>query len=346
MAIPALPNNLDIQNGNQQLLLTWDNATGATSYAVQRSTNGVDFTAYDTSLVNSYLDTAATLGVMYFYQVASVNSNGTSSYAPPVQMVCTPNSEMSLFEIRLRSQQRADRVNSQFVSRTEWNFFINQAMTELYDLLITTYEDYYCAPEITFQTNGSDYLYPLPNGTLTFTDSNSGATIVAEPYYKLLGLDLGLNQVNNAYVTVNKFNLIDRNRFVYPNTASTIYGVFNLRYRIMGEKIRFIPTPTANQVIRLLYVPRLAQLLQDADYSTIGISGWLQYVIVRAAKYALDKEESDTSKLDAELGFLTKRVEASAPNRDAGAPDTISDTRGNSFGDGSGMGFGSMKGGF
>lgn len=346
MAIPALPNNLDIQNGNQQLLLTWDNATGATSYAVQRSTNGVDFTAYDTSLVNSYLDTAATLGVMYFYQVASVNSNGTSSYAPPVQTVCTPNSEMSLFEIRLRSQQRADRVNSQFVSRTEWNFFINQAMTELYDLLITTYEDYYCAPEITFQTNGSDCLYPLPNGTLTFTDSNSGATIVAEPYYKLLGLDLGLNQVNNAYVTVNKFNLIDRNRFVYPNTASTIYGVFNLRYRIMGEKIRFIPTPTANQVIRLLYVPRLAQLLQDADYSTIGISGWLQYVIVRAAKYALDKEESDTSKLDAELGFLTKRVEASAPNRDAGAPDTISDTRGNSFGDGSGMGFGSMKGGF
>lgn len=75
----------------------------------------------------------------------------------------------------------------------------------------------------------------------------------------------------------------------------------------------------------------------------LGYSGWLRYPIVRAAKYALDKEEgSDTSKLDAELGFLKSRIEQASQNRDVGAPDTISNTRrdplygGNGFAGGGG----------
>ncbi len=199
-------------------------------------------------------------------------------------------------------------------------------MYELYDLLITTYEDYFEAPEVSFTSNGTDFLYPLPNGLLEFNDLNGNA-VVAPPFYKLSGIDLAISNANNAYVTMNKYNLIDRNKFVYPNSASTIYGVFNLQYRLMGEKIRFIPTPTAGQKIRFLYIPRLPQLLKDTDLTTIGFSGWLQYVIVRAAKYALDKEESDTSKLDAEFIYLKGRIEQSSMNRDAGQADTISDVR-------------------
>jgi hypothetical protein len=100
-----------------------------------------------------------------------------------------------------------------------------------------------------------------------------------------------------------------------------------MQYRVTGSNIEFIPTPAANQSIRLWYVPRLTELLQDTDITTTGISGWIEYVIVRAAKYALDKEESDSAKLDAELTFLKSRIEESASNRDAGQPDTISNTR-------------------
>jgi hypothetical protein len=50
-------------------------------------------------------------------------------------------------------------------------------------------------------------------------------------------------------------------------------------------------------------------------------------VIIRAAKYALDKEESDTTSLDQELLFLKGRIEESSVNKDAGIADTISDTR-------------------
>lgn len=345
MSVAATPSSLAVQQGNRQILLTWAIVSGATSYSIERSLDGVTYVVLDTSLVNSYVDEAISTGVMYWYKVASVNGSGTSSYTPgAVQMVSAPNGEMSLYELRLRSQQRADRVGSNFVTTTEWNYNIMQAAYELYDLLITTYEDYFKAPEVAFTTTGNQYMYDLPDGLLTFTDTSDNSTIVAPPFYKLLGVDLAVNQVNNAYVTVDKYNFIDRNNFVYPNTASTIYGVFNLQYRVMGNKIRFIPTPSGNQSIRLLYAPRLPQLLQDTDLTTIGISGWLQYVIVRAAKYALDKEESDTSSLDQELLFLQKRIEGSAVNRDAGQPDRISDTR-NDWGNG-GMGPDFFRGGY
>jgi hypothetical protein len=110
----------------------------------------------------------------------------------------------------------------------------------------------------------------------------------------------------------------------------------------------FIPTPSANQGIRLWFIPRLTELLADNDILDISISGWVRYVIVRAAKYALDKEESDTTKQDQELGFLKQRIEESAVNRDAGLPGTISDTRNQAgyWGSGYGSGGGGSRGGF
>jgi hypothetical protein len=254
---------------------------------------------------------------------------------------------MSLSAIRLSSKQRADRVNSQFVTDSEWNGYINKAMFELYDLLVTMYEDYFLATPVQFTADGSTFLYPLPNGSNTFTNSLTLASFVPRPFYKLSGVDLALNNATNAFVTVNKFNFADRNRFVYPNTASTIYGVFNLQYRVMGSNIEFIPTPSGNQQIRLWYIPRLKELLLDTDTTDISISGWVEYVIVRAAKYALDKEESDSSVLTQELAMLNSRIVESASNRDAGMPDKISDTRGtNGYGNGWNGGSGGAIGGF
>lgn len=346
MAIAGIPQNLYVQQGNLQVVLNWDLVAGATSYDIQRSLDNVTFASLGTSPTNNYTDATATTGIAYFYNVASVNASGTSPYTTAQEVIVAPNGELSLYELRLRCKERADRVNSDFVTTQEWNYFIMQSMYELYDLLIDVYEDYFLAPEITFQTNGSSYSYPLPNGVLTYTDSETGQTVVAPPFYKLSGVDLGLNNANNAYVTVNKYNLIDRNRFVYPNTSSTIYGVFNLQYRLMGNKIRFIPTPSANQPIRLLYMPRLPQLMKDTDLTTIGFSGWLQYVIVRAAKYALDKEESSTDALDQELLFMKGRIEETAANRDAGQPDRVSDTRQGNWADGWSGGTNGAIGGF
>ena len=328
---PGIPQNFNVQTANQQNLVSWALSAGATSYIVQRSLDNVTYinlvTISGSPLATSYVDMAVTLGTQYWYQVAAASGVNVSSYTAPQSAVPTPTGEMCLSQIRLAAMQRADRVNSNFVTQAEWRNYINQAMFELYDLLITVYEDLYLAPPIQFVADGVTYIYPLPNGSNSFLNANMPAqTVVPPPFYKLMGVDLALNNAVNAYVTVNKFNFIDRNRFVYPNTASTIYGVFNLQYRVMGSNIIFIPTPSAGQALRMWYIPRLTELLQDTDITDTGISGWIEYVIVRAAKYALDKEESDSSVLTQELLFLKGRIEESASNRDAGQADKISDT--------------------
>lgn len=336
MSLPAIPQNFFVQQGNGQVLVSWSLVTGALTYSVKRSTDGITYSEVATPAVNTYLDTTVTANTIYFYEVAAVNASGTSSYTTPQGIIPTLGGIMSLAALRLAAQQRADRVGSEFVTTPEWNFYINQSIQELYDLLITSYEDYNLAPPIYLTTNGSTFQYTLPNGVLQFNDS-TGTPFTAAPFYKLLGVDLGFQNAPNGFVSVKKFNWIDRNQFVFPNTASTIYGVFNLRYRIMGNTIYFIPVPSGNQPIKIWYIPRLAYLLQDTDVLD-GVSGWTQYPIIRAAKYALDKEESDTTKLDAELTYLKGRIEEAAMNRDAGQADTISDTRE------SGGGFGPMSG--
>lgn len=346
MATPSAPNNFYVQQGNRQVFLSWDVSAGATSYEIKRSTDpnfgGVPPVTeiFSTTSIN-YLDTYnVTVGTQYYYKVAGVNGSGTGNYTSAQSVVPTPTAEMSLGQIRLLAQQRADRVNSNFVTLPEWNTYINQSMYELYDMLITADEEYYVATPVSWVSDGTTFQYDLPNGALTFTNGIDGTTsIVAAPFYKLKGVDLGLNTAQNAYVTVNKFNFMDRNRFVYPNTASTIYGVFNLQYRLLGDKIQFIPTPSAGQRLRLWYIPRLPQLLKDTDITTSSISGWVEYVIVDAAIKALQKEESDVSVLMAQKQMLKQRIEETAVNRDTGQPDRITDVRQNGY-------WGSMSGGY
>lgn len=343
MSVPYQPQNLTAEQADGNILLTWSGSLGATGYQIQRSTDGVNFTNLVTlGIVTQYVDSLPGIGIVYYYQVGAINGSGTSTYSTVVQMVAAPPSEMSLGELRLRSQQTADRVNSNFVTTSEWNAFLRLAMYELYDIVVMSYEDLKAGIKIYINTNGTSANYPLPNGVDNYFGGIYPSTSAdGDPFpafYKLAGSDLGINTSNNAWVTLRKFNFINRNDYVYPNSTSTIYGVYNMGYRIMNNKLEVIPTPAGNQQIRLWYTPRLPALLRDSDLTTIGYSGWLRYPIVRAAKYALDKEEgSDTSKLDQELIYLKQRIEQASQNVDAGAPDTISNTRRDSLYGGNGF---------
>jgi hypothetical protein len=163
VAIPAIPQSFYVQTGNSQNYLSWNLVSGATSYNVQRSTDGVTYASVATPSTPYYLDTSVTVQTQYYYKVASVNSDGTSSYTSAQSVVPVLPGNMSLGELRLRAQQRADRVNSNFVTLPEWNYYINQSYYELYDLLITVYEDYYVSPRLQITTTNSAQ-YDLPNG--------------------------------------------------------------------------------------------------------------------------------------------------------------------------------------
>jgi hypothetical protein len=350
--LPYQPGNLDAQQSDGNILLTWSGSLGATSYQIQRSTDGVNFTNLATTGVTTqYVDSLPGIGIMYYYQVAGVNTAGTGPYSSVAQMVAAPPSELSLYELRLRAQQKADRVASDFVTDSEWNYNIRLAMYELYDILMTSYEDYFASDYVAIQTNGTTANYPLPDGVTNYLGGNYNGTsgAPAKAFYKLAGMDLNVNTstITPSRVSLLRFDFIKRNTYVYPNSTSTIYGVYNMRYRIMGNNINIIPTPAGNQTLIAWYSPRLPLLLQDTDITTIGVSGWLAYVITRAAKYALDKEEgTDTSKLDNEILFLKQRIEEASQNRDAGIADTISETRQDPIYGGTGWAGGTSGGGW
>ncbi len=326
MPAPATPSNVYVQQGNGQVLVSWDLTPTALTYSVERSTDGVTYSVVSTAAPNQFLDTTVVVGTQYYYQVAATNGSGTSPYSAPQTIVPVLGGTVTLGQLRLQAQETSDRVNSNFVTLPEWNTFINLASDELYDLLTTVYEDYYLAPPYQFTTNGNANQYALPSD-----------------FYKVSGVDLGLNVNNNAWVTLEKFDWIKRNAFLYPQLTSSFLGVFNARYRIMGNTIYFIPTPSANQVVRMWYVPRRKQLLADTDIQD-WVSGWSRYIVVRAAIYALVKEESDTADLQGELMMLKQRIEETATNRDQGQPDTISDTRRLNSASWGGMGDGNFGG--
>ena len=347
MAAIGTPTNFIVQQGNGEVLASWDQVAGATAYKVYRSTDNSAFTLLDTVTEFEYLDSTVALNTQYYYKIAATIGSADSNYTLSQSIIPTQTGDESLASLRLQAQQRADRVNSQFVTKSEWNSYINKAAQELYDLLITVYEDYKLAEEYTFVTDGLNGSYPLPNGTLIGTDG-----VTTKPFYKLMGVDCAITSNENggnqnARITVHKYDYIERNRYVYPNISATFFGVFNMRYRVMGNNIKFIPVPSTGQYITLHYIPRMPILLKDTDVAD-GINGWTEYVIVDAAIRALQKEESDVSVLMAQKMALKQRIEESATNRDAGIPDVISNSRAWSGrgGQGGGPGYDGSWGGF
>jgi hypothetical protein len=150
---------------------------------------------------------------------------------------------MTLAQLRTASRQRADMVNSTFISDAELNSYINASYFELYDLLVQKYGNDYYMTEYSFSLVGNVSRYPLP-----------------ADFFKLLGVDLQISGGPDGYVSLRPFTLAERNRYSTANVQTWI-GVTNLRYRISGNDLWFTPSPQTGQTIRIWYIPRLAELV-------------------------------------------------------------------------------------
>jgi hypothetical protein len=315
MPAPLTPTNFSAQAGDSSVYLSWDNSVGATSYPLYRSTDNVTFTLLTSPVINSYTDSAVTEGVQYFYKVAASNGevSAQSASASAVPMVI---GNVSLVSVRNQVLQRCDRVGSQFVDMVALNQFITGSYKELYDILKQKFgDDYFVATPYSYTTDGGSQLYPLP-----------------PDFYALLGVEVALNPNDpNSWVTLRKFEFIQRNLWNYPNVY-TFYGITNLRYRLNGNNLMIVPIASANQTIRIWYVPRPAVLVKDTDILD-GISGWEEYVIVDACIKYLIKEESleQAQAFASQKAALIKRIEEAAENRDIGEPETVSDSKRRNF---------------
>ena len=87
---PAPPTNLTAAGIGNSIRLDWSASAGATGYRVKRSlVNGGPYTTIASPATVSYVDTAITPGVTYYYVVSAVNSSGESPHSVQVSARAT-----------------------------------------------------------------------------------------------------------------------------------------------------------------------------------------------------------------------------------------------------------------
>lgn len=206
---------------------------------------------------------------------------------------------VTLSELRTRARTRANMENSEFVSDTELNQFINDSLAELDDLLIASF--------------GNDYRVSSTSPANTVAGTTSYA--LPSAFYKLLGVDVRSSS-GDRWTSLRPFNFNERNR----DTDDTLQA---LRYRLSGSNFILSQDPGVISY-RLWYIPVLTPLTVDGSTYT-DTQNFAEYAVVDAAIKCMEKEESDTTDLRNDKAALKRRIEEMAQNRDAGQPSSISD---------------------
>lgn len=202
---------------------------------------------------------------------------------------------VTLQELRVRARERADMVGSKFISDSELDSYLNAGYFELYDILVSRWEDYY-----------------TQEASVTVAGGASSCALPTD-FYKLVALDKGDTEVK-------KFAFKER------------HNVVELSYRIVKDSLVFLPAEVAAGAYTLWYVPVAERLAVATTPPTAGttdvindVNGWSEFVVVSAGIMMLQKEESDIQPLLIEKRALLERIEAMASNRDASAPESITE---------------------
>jgi len=194
----------------------------------------------------------------------------------------------------------ADIEGDLHVTDAQITEFLNQGITELYDMLV--------------EARGHEYY--LTSGTVA-TVSGTETYSLPTDFMELHKVDIA---VNGSNWDLTPYSLHERNDYNQTSGGST----YPVVYRVIGGNISLLPVPRAVYTVTLRYVPCATRLASGSD-TFDGISGWEEYPIWRAAAYCLAKEESDPSFALQMLATLKKRIENMATKRNAYGAERVRD---------------------
>ena len=161
---------------------------------------------------------------------------------------------------RLYADQRTASESTAFVNSTELNSLINLALSELYDELVKAAGEQFYATNTTLSVVAGTSTYSLPALFYQLCDVHlEWATDDLEPVTPLMAAT-------------------ERYKF-----AGAQWSPWELKaYRLTGDSLVFIPTPTSAVTANVRYVPAITDLVNDSDTFN-GVNGWEKLVALRAA---------------------------------------------------------------
>lgn len=202
-------------------------------------------------------------------------------------------------------RQRTNMENNQFVTDAELTSYLNNSLCLLDGLLISKYNDYKIS-------------------SVTLTTTTDELTLPTD-FLKMRGLDV---IVDNQYITVQPFSFKQRNK----NSLQAVFTPYSLEYRLQGRVVKLMPAANApSYSYRLWYTPDYIPLSATTDSleSYMDNQAWYEYAIVDSAIKVLAKQDLDPSVFIAQAAELKDHIlKLSAPNRNAGDPISIVDSRG------------------
>ena len=197
----------------------------------------------------------------------------------------------------------ADLENDLHVTDTQITEFLNQGITELYDMLVEARGHEYYLSTTTFTTVSGTETYVIPTDMM-----------------ELHKVDINVAARN---WDLTPYSLHERNDY------NQIQGTapWPVVYRIMGQNISLLPIARGGYVITVFYVPHAVRLSAGSD-AFDGINGWEMYPVWYAAAICLAKEESDPSYAMNQMATLRKRIENLATKRNTYGAERVRDVYG------------------
>ncbi len=183
------------------------------------------------------------------------------------------------------------------------NDHINRAIGSLHRRLRTAIPDQRILAETTITTEDGVTMYDLP-----------------ETVDYLISVELIANS-HRSWLT--SFEMSERPSLISEDIPSV--GI-PFTYRLRGEQIELLPTPTGEYDVHLWFVPAAQQLATDGeDYDTI--SRLDDYIIAYAARFIAikDKNWDLAAQCKALIEEIGPEIDALSRNRDRNSPPRIID---------------------
>lgn len=212
---------------------------------------------------------------------------------------------VTLAELRTRALRMADMENSEFVTESEANDYVNRAAARWHSRLSLQYEDWFTT-FTSFTLTGSDNIYTLP-----------------ADFLQLRRLQVEDGSTASGWSKVPRGTMEDMERFTAPFSPGYLGRKPLKKYLILQNGLWILPENDPGGNYRLFYLPRYEALVNDTD--AIGDwQDWSELVVIEAAILCLQKEESDTTILLQNREAAEMRI-ASAAKRDASEPAKVQD---------------------
>lgn len=212
---------------------------------------------------------------------------------------------MNLGQIRDLALSWLDDTDASYFTTAVVNRFINQAQREAQKKLIQAHENFYTkCVETSTVADQRDYALPsdfLKLLRLERITQGSGDTAATERLHPLT-----LNELE-----VSGFN----------SRASTSNGVpFN--YVMNKDTFSLYPVPSSVETLRLWYVPRVADMVNDGDTPDVP-EEYHEYLAIMAARDGFLKDGRSLSPIESKLAYYEQLMEEDAESRTIDSPRTV-----------------------